>query len=42
MKWVGHKAFTREMRNPDMLIRKCKRKRPLERPRNIQTSTACS
>ena len=37
MKWVAHIAFKTEMRNLGILIIKCKRKRPLGRPKIYKT-----
>jgi hypothetical protein len=37
MKWVAHIALKTEMRNLEILIIKCKRKRPLGRPKIYKT-----
>ena len=37
MKWVAHVAFKTKRRNLETVIIKCKRKRPLERPKIYKT-----
>lgn len=37
MKWVAHVAFKTKRRNLETVIIKCKRKRPVERPKIYKT-----